>query len=149
MTENSDQRVVELRNKKITFISIIFVVVISLLFFGFQAFSEATYKYYSVEELVSSPTINSQSKIGLKAVLVQNTYVRSPDGLTANFVVTDENDKNNNNLNVEYSGEIGSVFFNEYSELIMIGKFNTDGTFVASNLSVRCPSKYMTEEDYT
>mgnify|MGYP001368492180 FL=1 len=149
MTENSDQRVVELRNKKITFISIIFVVVISLLFFGFQAFSEATYKYYSVEELVSSTTINSQSKIGLKAVLVQNTYVRSPDGLTANFVVTDENDKNNNNLNVEYSGEIGSVFFNEYSELIMIGKFNTDGTFVASNLSVRCPSKYMTEEDYT
>ena len=149
MTENSDQRVVELRNKKITFISIIFVVVISLLFFGFQAFSEATYKYYSVEELVSSTTINSQSKIGLKAVLVQNTYVRSPDGLTANFVVTDENDKNNNNLNVEYSGEIGSVFFNEYSELIMIGKFNTDGTFVASNLLVRCPSKYMTEEDYT
>ena len=43
MPENSNQRVVELRNKKITFISIIVVVVISLLFFGFQAFSEATY----------------------------------------------------------------------------------------------------------
>ncbi|MED5255478.1 MAG: cytochrome c maturation protein CcmE, partial [Chloroflexota bacterium] len=91
MPENSNQRVVELRNKKITFISIIVVVVISLLFFGFQAFSEATYKYYSVEELVSSKTLNSQSKIGLKAVLVQNTYVRSPDGLSANFVATDEN----------------------------------------------------------
>ena len=149
MPENSNQRVVELRNKKITFISIIVVVVISLLFFGFQAFSEATYKYYSVEELVSSKTLNSQSKIGLKAVLVQNTYVRSPDGLSANFVVKDENALNDNNLNVEYSGEIGSVFFNEYSELIMIGQINSEGTFVASNLSVRCPSKYMSEEDYT
>ena len=81
--------------------------------------------------------------------MVQNTYVRSPDGLSANFVVKDENALNDNNLNVEYSGEIGSVFFNEYSELIMIGQINSEGTFVASNLSVRCPSKYMTEEDYT
>ena len=31
----------------------------------------------------------------------------------------------------------------------MIGQINSEGTFVASNLSVRCPSKYMTEEDYT
>ena len=81
--------------------------------------------------------------------MVQNTYVRSPDGLSANFVVKDENALNDNNLNVEYSGEIGSVFFNEYSELIMIGLINSEVTFVASNLSVRCPSKYMTEEDYT
>ena len=28
----------------------------------------------------------------------------------------------------------------------MIGQINSEETFVASNLSVRCPSKYMTEE---
>ena len=75
--------------------------------------------------------------------------------LSANFKVRDKDSISKNNLefqvhlDVEYSGEIGSVFFNEYSELIMIGHFNNEGTFIATNLSVRCPSKYMTEEDYT
>jgi len=149
MQKQPEDRVVELKNKKITFFSIIIIVIASLLYFGFQAFSEATYKYYSVSEILSSNSINESSKIGLKAVLVQNTYVRSADGLSANFKVKDKDNNAKNNIEVEYSGEIGSVFFNEYSELIMIGQFNSDGTFVATNLSVRCPSKYMTEEDYT
>jgi len=153
MQKNSEDRVVELKNKKITFFSIIVIVIVLLLYFGFQAFSEATYKYYSVSEIYSSNTMNNPSKIGLKAVLVQNTYVRSADGLSANFKVKDKenisgNDSNTKiQLDVEYSGEIGSVFFNEYSELIMIGNFDKNGTFIATNLSVRCPSKYMTEED--
>ena len=153
MQKKSEDRVVELKNKKITFFSIIVIVIVLLLYFGFQAFSEATYKYYSVSEIYSSNTMNNPSKIGLKAVLVQNTYVRSADGLSANFKVKDKenisgNDSNTKiQLDVEYSGEIGSVFFNEYSELIMIGNFDKNGTFIATNLSVRCPSKYMTEED--
>jgi len=153
MQKNSEDRVVELKNKKITFFSIIVIVTVLLLYFGFQAFSEATYKYYSVSEIYSSNTMNNPSKIGLKAVLVQNTYVRSADGLSANFKVKDKENISNNDsntkiqLDVEYSGEIGSVFFNEYSELIMIGNFDKNGTFIATNLSVRCPSKYMTEED--
>tara|TARA_E500000081_G_C6132972_1_gene354853 strand:+ start:23 stop:472 length:450 start_codon:yes stop_codon:yes gene_type:complete len=149
MQKNSEDRVVELQNKKITFFSIIIIVVVLLLYFGFQAFSEATYKYYSVSEIYNSDSTNELSKIGLKAVLVQNTYVRSADGLSANFKVRDKDTISQNNLEVEYSGEIGSVFFNEYSELIMIGHFDKEGTFIATNLSVRCPSKYMTEEDYT
>jgi len=149
MQKKSEDRVVELKNKKITFFSIIIIVIILLLYFGFQAFSEATYKYYSVTEILNSNTMDNTSKIGLKAVLVQNTYVRSADGLSANFKVKDKNSITEYDLDVEYSGEIGSVFFNEYSELIMIGHFNKEGTFVATNLSVRCPSKYMTEEDYT
>ena len=118
----------------------------SLFFFGFQAFSEATYKYYSVYE-VKNTDINSNTQIGLKAILVPNTYVRSADGLSASFNVQDKD--NENNVKVNYSGEIGSVFFNEYSELIMQGYFDKRNTFVATNLSVRCPSKYMTEEDYS
>jgi len=149
MQKKSEDRVVELKNKKITFLSIIIIVIVLLLYFGFQAFSEATYKYYSVSEILSSNSIDNNSKIGLKAVLIENTYVRSPNGLSANFKVRDKDSNSDKNLDVEYSGEIGSVFFNEYSELIMIGHFNSEGTFVATNLSVRCPSKYMTEEDYT
>ena len=63
--------------------------------------------------------------------------------------IRDRDKDNENNVKVSYSGEIGSVFFNEYSELIMQGYFDKKDTFVATNLSVRCPSKYMTEEDYS
>ena len=147
MKNDSSKRVVEVKNKKFTFGAIIIIVLSSLVFFGFQAFSEATYKYYSVNEILVSGSVDSNTQIGLKAVLVPNSYVRSADGLSATFNVKDKD--NENNIRVNYSGEIGSVFFNEYSELIMQGYFDNKDTFIATNLSVRCPSKYMTEEEYS
>ncbi|MBL40141.1 MAG: hypothetical protein CL761_05330 [Chloroflexi bacterium] len=147
MKNDSSKRVVEVKNKKFTFGAIVIIVLSSLVFFGFQAFSEATYKYYSVNEILVSGSVDSNTQIGLKAVLVPNSYVRSADGLSATFNVKDKD--NENNIRVNYSGEIGSVFFNEYSELIMQGYFDNKDTFVATNLSVRCPSKYMTEEEYS
>lgn len=147
MKNDSSKRVVEVKNKKFTFGAIVVIVLSSLVFFGFQAFSEATYKYYSVNEILVSGSVDSNTQIGLKAVLVPNSYVRSADGLSATFNVKDKD--NENNIRVNYSGEIGSVFFNEYSELIMQGYFDNKDTFVATNLSVRCPSKYMTEEEYS
>ena len=125
MKNESSKRIVEVKNKKFTFGAIIII-----------AFYE-----------VKNTDINTNTQIGLKAVLVPNTYVRSADGLSASFNVQDKD--NENNVKVSYSGEIGSVFFNEYSELIMQGYFDKKDTFVATNLSVRCPSKYMTEEDYS
>lgn len=147
MKNDSSKRVVEVKNKKFTFGAIVIIVLSSLVFFGFQAFSEATYKYYSVNEILGSGSVDSNTQIGLKAVLVPNSYVRSADGLSATFNVKDKD--NENNIRVNYSGEIGSVFFNEYSELIMQGYFDNKDTFIATNLSVRCPSKYMTEEEYS
>ena len=147
MKNDSSKRVVEVKNKKFTFGAIVIIVLSSFVFFGFQAFSEATYKYYSVNEILVSGSVDSNTQIGLKAVLVPNSYVRSADGLSATFNVKDKD--NENNIRVNYSGEIGSVFFNEYSELIMQGYFDNKDTFVATNLSVRCPSKYMTEEEYS
>jgi|TARA_B110000263_G_scaffold235731_1_gene234448 cytochrome c-type biogenesis protein CcmE len=140
------ERVVEVKNKKITLAAIFIVVFLSLIFFGSQAFSEATYKYYSVFEVKNTKEVQDQNQIGLKGILVSNTYVRSADGLSATFNLKDKD--NDNSIKVNYSGEIGSVFFNEYSELIMQGYFESKDYFIATNLSVRCPSKYQTDEDY-
>ena len=144
MSKEKD-RVVELKNKKFAFISIVLVVLFSLGYFGFQAFEEATYTYHSVEDLLSNEADEQNLNIGLKAMLVPNSYVRSVDGLSANFKVKDKS--TNNSFEVNYSGEIGSVFFNEYSELVMQGYINQENVFVANNLSVRCPSKHQTEEN--
>ena len=127
--EKEKDRVVELKNKKFAFISIVLVVLFSLGYFGFQAFEEATYTYHSVEDLLSDEDGEQNLNIGL----------------SANFKVKDKS--TNNSFEVNYSGEIGSVFFNEYSELVMQGYINQENVFVANNLSVRCPSKYQTEEN--
>lgn len=46
-----------------------------------------------------------------------------------------------------YKGEIGQVFFNDHSEIILQGQKLVDGSFNAENLTVRCPSKYLTEAE--
>ena len=111
MKKESKERIVEVKNKKITFGAIFVVVFLSLIFFGSQAFSEATYRYYSVFEVKNTEEIQDKNQIGLKGILVPNTYVRSADGLSATFNLKDKD--NENNIKVNYSGEIGSVFFNE------------------------------------
>ena len=98
MKNDSSKRVVEVKNKKFTFGAIIIIVLSSLVFFGFQAFSEATYKYYSVNEILGSGSVDSNTQIGLKAVLVPNSYVRSADGLSATFNVKDKDNENGSTL---------------------------------------------------
>lgn len=82
--------------------------------------------------------------VGLQGKLVPNSYYLSGDGLTAYFKVTD-NDQIVK-IDTVYTGEIGSLFFNDHSELLMNGYVLTDGTFEVSTLTVKCPSKYQTEE---
>jgi cytochrome c-type biogenesis protein CcmE len=147
LENKTSERIVEIKNKKFTFGAIFIIVFLSLIFFGSQAFSEATYKYYSVYEVKTTEDVQEKSQIGLKGILVPNTYIKSADGLSATFNLKDKD--NENSVKVNYSGEIGSVFFNEYSELIMQGYFETKDYFIATNLSVRCPSKYQTAEENT
>ena len=78
MKNDSSKRVVEVKNKKFTFGAIIIIVLSSLVFFGFQAFSEATYKYYSVNEILGSGSVDSNTQIGLKAVLVPKETKAKP-----------------------------------------------------------------------
>lgn len=82
---------------------------------------------------------------GVKGKLVPGSYVRSADGVTANFQLVDEGDAVS--VPVTYRGEVGQVFFNEHSEIIVQGTVEPGGTFHADTLTVRCPSKYLTEQE--
>ena len=82
---------------------------------------------------------------GIQGKLVPNSYVQSPDGLSATFALTDED--SDHTVSVLYSGEIGQLFFNEYSTIIVDGYKPSDDNFVATRLTVRCPSKYQVEDE--
>tara|TARA_A100001037_G_C15049801_1_gene589547 strand:- start:229 stop:816 length:588 start_codon:yes stop_codon:yes gene_type:complete len=121
------------------------IVAAALAYFAFVAFQGATVNYLSVDQVANDGATQSDRQIGVLGKLVQNSYARDPDGITARFAIKDENGIEQ--LKVTYKGEIGQVFFNDHSEIILQGKKLVDGSFNADTLTVRCPSKYLTEAE--
>ncbi len=117
----------------------------ALSYFGYVAFTNATVSYHSVSSALSLGATAEGRHVGVKGKLVQGSYARTPDGLVANFRVRDG--EGPAQLPVRYSGDVGQVFFNEHSELILQGAIGPDGVLAVENLTVRCPSKYLTETE--
>lgn len=118
---------------------------IGVVYLAVVAFNEATVQFASVDEVVTNETPGEDQAIGVLGKLVPNSYIKSPDGVTANFRLRDEN--GSMELPVMYTGEVGQVFFNDHSEIILNGKMGEDGVLHAETLTVRCPSKYLTEQE--
>ena len=134
---------------KVVAVALVFLAGIGYL--AVYAFNEAATQYRSVDEVVAArvaeSVVDEGDSVGIIGKLVTGSYVKSPDGVTANFRVRDE--QGVEELPVVYSGEIGEVFFNEHSELIMTGTVEPDGVFHAEQMTVRCPSKYLEAEGDT
>ncbi len=124
----------------------VFVVVAAgLVYFALTAFDSATVNFNKVEEVAASGPTEEDRTVGVIGKLVQDSYVRSADGVTANFALVDEG--GSTQMQVKYTGEIGQVFFNDHSEIILQGRMGSDQVFEADTLTVRCPSKYLTEQE--
>lgn len=126
----------------------VFIMVVitgALIYFGYLAFRGATVDYHTVQAAVSLAPTDADRLVGVKGKLVPGTFARSPDGLVANFRMADEG--GSEVLPVRYSGEIAQVFFNEHSEIILQGGMGSDRVFTAQQLTIRCPSKYLTEAE--
>ena len=128
---------------KIAAVAIIFLV--GVVYLAWTAFNEATVEFLSVEDAVKIEPSGDANSVGVLGKLVPGSYIRSPDGVTANFKLKDEH--GSVELPVVYSGEVGQVFFNDHSEIILNGTMGSDGTLQAEMLTVRCPSKYLTEQE--
>ncbi len=125
-------------------------IVVGLIFAGMAYFAvttitAATVEYMKVDKVVESSGIDANQTVGVLGKLVPDSYIKSPDGITANFRIRDEGGMRE--LPVVYDGEIGQVFFNDHSEIILNGRIQSDGVFHADLLTVRCPSKYLTEQE--
>ena len=144
----SDAKSTVLLSGKAKVIAVALVFLAGIGYLAVYAFNEATTQYLDVDEVAldaGQPADGGQ--VGIIGKLVAGSYVKSPDGITANFRVRDEGGAEE--LPVVYAGEIGEVFFNEHSELIMTGVVEPDGVFHAEQMTVRCPSKYLTAEGET
>lgn len=127
-------------------LGIVFVLVAAgLVYFGVTAFTSATVRFNKVQDIVNAGPTAEDRMVGLIGKLVEDSYVRSADGVTAEFALVDEGGAEQ--VRVVYAGEIGQVFFNDHSEIILQGRMGTDQVFEAETLTVRCPSKYLTEQE--
>jgi cytochrome c-type biogenesis protein CcmE len=111
----------------------------ALAYFAFLAWRSATVYYLTVAELEQAgPTAEGRS-VRVAGKLVDGSFTRAADGLNVSFSVTDEQ---GNVLPVSYRGEVGQIFFNEHSQLILEGQYTNDRRFHTERLIVQCPSKY-------
>ncbi len=128
---------------RIAAVAVLFLV--GIVYLAIIAFNEATVEFLSVEDAVNIRAQNEGDTVGVLGKLVPGSYIKSPDGVTANFRLKDEH--GSVELPVVYAGEVGQVFFNDHSEIILNGTMGSDGVLQAEMLTVRCPSKYLTEQE--
>ena len=142
--ENAAKSTVLMSGKaRIAVVAVLFI--LGIVYLAVVAFNEATVEFSTVEGVVLHETPGGTQSIGVLGKLVPNSYIKSPDGVTASFRLRDEG--GSLELPVVYSGEVGQVFFNDHSEIILNGTLGPDGVLEAEMLTVRCPSKYLTEQE--
>ncbi|MDA1258303.1 MAG: cytochrome c maturation protein CcmE [Chloroflexi bacterium] len=113
-------------------------------YFVFTTFDNATVYYLSVSEIEAGGPTEPDRFIRISGKLVEDSFVRQPNGFDALFEVQDEA---GDVLAVNYSGEIGQVFFNPHSVIDLEGRYTNEGVFVTEHLVIKCPSKFLTQAE--
>ena len=117
------------------------ILLLILTFLGYRAFSESVPYYFTVSELLSHGNAIRLENVRVNGVVSTGTVEQETDTLDTTFTLTDGEKK----LQVSYHGILPQTF-EEGKEIIIEGKYNPNGTFEASAILTKCPSKYTTPE---
>ena len=124
---------------KIIIISVVFALAFS--YFAFMALTSATMYYYTVSELQTLDPSSNQDIIRVSGKLVPSSYNREVTSTISEFTITD----GTNLLKTQHDGILPDLFFNKHSEIILQGTLTKEKTFITNNVTVKCPSKYISE----
>ena len=124
---------------KIIIISVVFALAFS--YFAFMALTSATMYYYTVSELQTLDPSSNQDIIRVSGKLVPSSYNREMTSTISEFTITD----GTNLLKTQHDGVLPDLFFNKHSEIILQGTLTKEKTFITNNVTVKCPSKYISE----
>lgn len=127
--------------KKKFFIGVpIVIIAIGLLFFN--AVRAGSY-FYTVSELQSMGEAAYQQSIRVEGLVKAGSIKWEAQTRETRFVLEDEGNSNAV-LSVIYRGVVPDTF-QPGVQVVAEGKYERDGTFVASNLIAKCASKYVPE----
>jgi len=104
-----------------------------LVFTGLQT---TTVYYLTVGELTARGPSSQQVRVA--GVVAPGTIVKDQGGLVLRFAVRDSTGQ----IPVVYTGGTTPDIFADQVEVVAEGKYGSDGTFHATTLLAKCPSKF-------
>ncbi len=150
--EAQDAEISEGRSHRTRFIIIAVVVALALAFMIWAAFGENTRYFLTVSEFnekQAAQGIEDGQMVRVSGKLVDGTFDRPEKSTVSRFQITDKEGVSAGSalLPATYDGVLPDLFFNPHSEIILEGSYNGDGVFHASEILVKCPSKYRDLDD--
>ena len=115
------------------------IVLLAVSFLGYKAFAGAATYYYRVDEIQTKANTIYGQNVKIEGTIVDGTVERQSAGRILKFVMSDAGGKLT--LPVVYTGVVPDTF-KAGSDAVVEGKLNTDGTFQATLIMTKCPSKY-------
>ena len=119
------------------------VLVGALGYFAFMAFEGATVYYYTVGEMNDVGQTPEGKMVRVSGKLIPDTFNRGEGSTLAEFSLTDGTES----LVANHVGVLPDLFFNDHSEIILEGAYGSNGVFQSENVIVKCPSKYIAQEE--
>lgn len=114
------------------------VVALAIGYIIYSAMQGATMYYLTVSELLARGSAVYGEQLRLSGKVVEGTVQSDPKSMVLRFVVADDN----NRLPVVYKGVVPDAF-KPGAEVVLEGKLTSAGTFEATVLLAKCPTKYV------
>ncbi len=115
--------------------------VVGVVYLILTALQTSTVYYLTVGELLARGTAAYGQQVRVAGDVVPGTVEREDAGLGVRFVVHDGSGQ----VPVYYRGGPVPDIFGDEVQVVVEGKYNPDGTFVANTLLAKCPSKFETD----
>ncbi len=127
------------RQKRVLVAGVILLAAIA--FLGYRGFQQSATYYMNVDEFAAKSETYIDKNVRINGMVASGSLQSETKTFTYKFTLT-ENDHPQSlvSLPVVYQGAVPDAF-KEGADVVVEGKY-TSGTFFASNILTKCPSKY-------
>ncbi len=116
-------------------------IVLGIAYLIVTALQTSTVYYITVGELVQRGSAGAAQQVRVAGDVVPGSVEKIDAGLAIRFLVHDGSGQ----MPVYYKGGPVPDIFGDEVQVVVEGKYNADGTFVANTLLAKCPSKFETD----
>ena len=126
------------KNQRLTLLILAIVAVIGAILLAMSALKDQAAYFYAPAD-VARKGLPLDRAVRIGGMVRRGSLERLPDGTTVRFIVGDETDAT---IPVMFSGIVPDLF-REGSGVVAEGRFNPDGSFVASEILAKHDENYM------
>jgi cytochrome c-type biogenesis protein CcmE len=128
---------VKAKNQRLTLALLAVAAVLGAALLAMSALKDQAAYFYTPSDVMKDH-VAPGTAVRLGGMVIQGSLKRLPDGVTINFMVTD----NAASVPVRFSGIVPSLF-REGSGVVADGRFDAAGTFVADTILAKHDERYM------